>query len=152
MSAAEVTDHIVKALEEERYDLIVANYANTDMVGHSGNLEATKIAVETVDACLGRLLAALEKKNGSMLITADHGNAECMRDEHTHQPHTAHTLNLVPAIIAGPRWNQSNVSLPSGKLADVAPTILQLLGLKQPKSMTGHSLLEQSAMGAAQHA
>lgn len=144
MSAAEITDNIVKALAEERYDLIVVNYANTDMVGHSGDLAATKIAVETVDACLGRLLAALDAKNGSMLVTADHGNAECMRDEHTQQAHTAHTLNLVPAVIAGPHWNKSNVSLPSGRLADIAPTILQLLGLKQPMSMTGHSLLEHA--------
>ena len=153
MSAREVTDNIVTSLEQDKYDLIIVNYANTDMVGHSGDLIATAKAVETVDACLGRLLAALEKCNGAMLITADHGNAECMLDEENHQPHTAHTLNLVPALIVGPAFRGRNWTLPSGRLSDVAPTILQLLGIAQPRVMTGQSLLRDavpiSTSGAA---
>jgi 2,3-bisphosphoglycerate-independent phosphoglycerate mutase len=152
MSAAEVTDAIVDAIGRDAFDLIIVNYANTDMVGHSGDLAATAKAVEAVDVCLGRLLAALEAKNGTMLITADHGNAECMLDEENHQPHTQHTLNLVPAVIAGPQWKGRNWTLPEGRLADIAPTILQLLGIRQPVAMTGQSLLRNAVTGAAANA
>ena len=152
MSAAEVTDAIVDALSRNAYDLIIVNYANTDMVGHSGDLVATAKAVEAVDACLGRLMAALDACGGSMLITADHGNAECMLDEENHQPHTQHTLNLVPAVIAGPAWKGRNWTLPEGKLADVAPTILQLLGITQPVAMTGQSLLRNTVAEKMNHA
>src|SRR5690606_28676812 len=115
------------------FDFIVVNYANTDMVGHTGNLEAAIKAVEAVDRCLGRLEAAVRKAGGVLLITADHGNAEQMRDHETGQPHTAHTLNLVPLVMVG----GGAAALRSGRLADVAPTLLAIMGLPQPPEMTG---------------
>ena len=138
MSAYEVTDKLVAAIEADKFDLVVVNFANTDMVGHSGNLAAAIKAVEAVDRCLGRLRAAVEAKGGAMLITADHGNAETMEDPITHEPHTAHTLNRVPVVVlgAGPR------RVVDGRLADVAPTLLELMGLPKPAAMTGHSLLK----------
>jgi 2,3-bisphosphoglycerate-independent phosphoglycerate mutase len=143
MSAFEVTDKLVAAIESDKFDLIVVNFANSDMVGHSGILEAAEKAVLAVDKCLGRLREAVEKKNGVLLITADHGNAEQMIDPETGQPHTAHTLNRVPFVLVnGPA---SNKKLSDGQLADVAPTILELMGLEQPKEMTGHSLLRETA-------
>lgn len=144
MSAPEVTDKLVAAIESDRFDLLVVNYANTDMVGHSGDLNAAKAAVEAVDACLGRLEDALNKAGGAMLITADHGNAEQMFDETTHQAHTAHTLNLVPSVLVGPAYagKASSMDLGRGVLADVAPTILALMGIAQPKEMDGQALLE----------
>jgi len=139
MSAPEVTDRLVEAIGSEKYDLIIANYANGDMVGHSGILEAAVKAVETVDACLGRVEAAVVKAGGVLLVTADHGNCEMMRDPETGQPHTAHTLNPVPLILVnGPAWAHG---LRGGRLADIAPTLLRLLGLRQPKEMTGRSLI-----------
>jgi 2,3-bisphosphoglycerate-independent phosphoglycerate mutase len=137
MSAYEVTDKLVAAIEADSFDLIVVNFANTDMVGHSGNLEAAIKAVEAVDRCLGRLRAAVEAKGGAILITADHGNAEMMTDPVTGEPHTAHTLNRVPVIVVGAAGRK----VIDGKLADVAPTLLELMGLPKPASMTGHSLL-----------
>jgi 2,3-bisphosphoglycerate-independent phosphoglycerate mutase len=149
MSAPEVTDKLVAAIGSGKYDLVVVNYANGDMVGHTGILAAAIKAAETVDASLGRLKAAVEKAGGNLLVTADHGNAELMRDQVTGEPYTAHTIGKVRVILAvGP----ANVaSLKDGRLADVAPTMLSLLGLPQPAEMTGHSLLlKADATQAAQ--
>ncbi len=153
MSAPEVTDKLVEAIGSGKFDLIVVNYANTDMVGHSGVLAAAVKAVEAVDACLGRLMAAVSKAGGVMLVTADHGNAEQMFDEKSHQKHTQHTLNRVPALL----FNAPAAvhSLTDGKLADVAPTLLALMGVPQPAEMTGKSLLSEAsrpAILAAPHA
>jgi len=138
MSAVEVTDKVVEAIRGEKFDLIVLNYANTDMVGHTGDLAAATAAVETVDTCLGRLSAALEQVGGALVITADHGNAEMMRDPETGEPHTAHTLNPVPFIVV----NAAAVRrVEKGRLCDIAPTLLDLLGLKVPPEMTGRSLI-----------
>ena len=144
MSAFEITDKLVEAIEAERFDVIVVNYANTDMVGHTGDINAAVKAVQTVDTCLGRVIAATLAKNGALLVTADHGNAEMMFDHDTHQAHTAHTLNLVPVIIISGELKGKKITLPEGKLGDVAPTLLQLLHLPQPVEMTGKSLLHMS--------
>ncbi|WP_448189431.1 2,3-bisphosphoglycerate-independent phosphoglycerate mutase [Azospirillum sp. sgz301742] len=142
MSAPEVTDKVVAAVDSGKYDLIVINYANPDMVGHSGILGAAIKAVEAVDVCLGRLEAAVRRAGGAMLVTADHGNAELMTDPETHGPHTAHTLDKVPLVlINGP----TGVRLHSGRLADVAPTLLDLMGLPKPAEMTGSTLIERAA-------
>ena len=141
MSAPEVTDKLVAAIEAETFDLIVVNYANTDMVGHSGNIAAAVKAVEAVDTCVGRVVASTLAKSGALLITADHGNAEQMYDDDTNQPHTAHTLNLVPAIIISNELKDKKIPIREGRLGDVAPTILQLMQLPQPVAMTGKSLL-----------
>ena len=140
MSAAEVTDKLVAAIASNTFDFILVNYANTDMVGHTGDFAAAVKAVETVDACLGRVAAALAKVGGVMIITADHGNAEMMSDPATRQAHTAHTTNLVPIMLINGPADILRLA-PDGKLADVAPTILDLMGLPQPVEMTGHSLL-----------
>ena len=140
MSAFEVTDKLVAAIESNKFDFILVNYANTDMVGHTGNFDAAVTAVEAVDACLGRVEAALAKVGGVMIITADHGNAEMMSDPATGQAHTAHTTNRVPIVLVDGPADITRIA-PSGKLADVAPTILDLMGLPQPREMTGHSLL-----------
>lgn len=137
MSSAEVTDQFVAAIEKG-YDLIVTNYANPDMVGHTGDLAAAMAACEAVDTGLGRVLAALEAAGGAMIVTADHGNCETMIDPETGGPHTAHTLNPVPVILIG---GPSGVSLRDGRLADLAPTLLALMGLEQPSEMTGESLM-----------
>jgi 2,3-bisphosphoglycerate-independent phosphoglycerate mutase len=139
MSAPEVTDKVVAAIRSGRFDVMVLNYANTDMVGHTGKLDAAMKAVETVDACLGRLAEAVEKAGGTLVITADHGNAEMMRDPETGEPHTAHTLNPVPFVVVNPPGAVARVE--NGRLADVAPTLLDLLGLPKPAAMTGHSLI-----------
>ncbi|PCI48911.1 MAG: phosphoglycerate mutase (2,3-diphosphoglycerate-independent) [Alphaproteobacteria bacterium] len=149
MSAAEVTDNLVKAITSRKYDLIIVNYANPDMVGHTGIMAAAKIAVETVDKCLGRLEEALKETGGCMLVTADHGNIELMKDQKTGQPHTAHTTNLVPFILVN---GASNHRLENGCLADVAPTILALMDLEQPDAMTGHSLLKVATDTGKDHA
>ncbi|HYM30254.1 MAG TPA: 2,3-bisphosphoglycerate-independent phosphoglycerate mutase [Candidatus Cybelea sp.] len=145
MSAFAVTDRLVAEIESGRQDFIVVNYANTDMVGHTGDLKAAIRAVEAVDTCLGRLSDAVVKAGGALLITADHGNAEMMRDPKTGQPHTAHTTNPVPAILinAGGERRNHPVTLHDGRLADVAPTLLQVLGLPQPHEMTGRSLIDE---------
>lgn len=147
MSAPEVTDAIVDAIEKETFDVIIVNYANTDMVGHSGSLEAAAKAVEAVDACLGRVVSAVEGKGGAMIITADHGNAELMHDHDSGQPHTAHTLNLVPFVLVGPRFRGQHPALAHGKLADIAPSLLSLLGIEKPAAMTGESLIPASLQG-----
>ena len=138
MSAGEVTDQFVKAIEAG-YDLIVTNYANPDMVGHTGDLNAAIKACEAVDQGLGRVLAALENAGGAMIVTADHGNCETMIDPETGGPHTAHTINLVPAVLVG---GDANITLrDGGRLADLAPTLLDLMQLDKPTEMTGESLL-----------
>ncbi len=137
MSAPEVTDRFVAAIEAG-YDLIVTNYANPDMVGHTGDLQAAIKACEAVDQGLGRVLAALEKAGGALVLTADHGNCETMIDPVTGGPHTAHTTNPVPvAVVGGPK----GVTLRNGRLADLAPTILDLMGLPKPPEMTGETLI-----------
>lgn len=138
MSAPEVTDRIVDAIENQRFDVIVVNYANGDMVGHSGVFDAAVKAVECLDLCVGRIVDALEKVGGEALITADHGNVEKMSDEETHQAHTAHTTEPVPFIYVGKRDFKVRHG---GVLADVAPTMLMLMGLEKPKEMTGTSIL-----------
>lgn len=140
MSAPEVTDRIVDAILNQRYDVIIANYANGDMVGHTGVFEAAVKAVECLDSCIGRIVEALDKVGGEALITADHGNVEQMEDEATGQAHTAHTCEPVPFIYVGRR---ANVRVrEGGVLADVAPTMLELLGLPVPAEMTGRSIVE----------
>jgi 2,3-bisphosphoglycerate-independent phosphoglycerate mutase len=137
MSAFEVTDRLVAAIGSGAYDAIVCNYANGDMVGHTGNLDAATRAVEVLDTCVGRVVAAARAAGGEALITADHGNAEKMRDEATGQPHTAHTLYLVPFVYVGRKATMAS----GGALQDVAPTLLAMLGLPQPPEMTGRSML-----------
>lgn len=139
MSAPEVTDRIVDAIENQRYDVIIVNYANGDMVGHTGVFSAAVAAVECLDACVGRIVAALEKVGGEALITADHGNVEQMEDESTGQAHTAHTCEPVPFIYVGKRPATIRAG---GVLADVAPTLLTLMGLPVPAEMTGTSIVE----------
>ena len=138
MSADEVTDKLVAAIAGGAYDFIVCNYANGDMVGHTGDFAAAVQAVETVDECLGRVCEALRRRGGQALITADHGNAERMLDTSTNQPHTAHTSSLVPLVYAGP---QRAHFVAEGALSDVAPTVLALMGIEAPPSMTGRSLV-----------
>ncbi len=137
MSAEEVSDQFVKAIESG-FDLIVVNFANPDMVGHTGSLPAAILACEAVDRGLGRALAALEKAGGAMIVTADHGNCDVMVDPVTGGPHTAHTTNPVPVILVG---GPAGASLRQGRLADLAPTLLELMGLPLPPEMTGQSLI-----------
>jgi 2,3-bisphosphoglycerate-independent phosphoglycerate mutase len=142
MSAYEVTDKLVGAIASRKYDLIICNYANPDMVGHTGDMKAAIAAVEAVDNCLGRLRAAVEKAGGLLIVTADHGNVEQMRDPSTGAPHTAHTLLDVPIIVVNAQARGRPVSLRNGRLADVAPTLLDLVGIEKPSQMTGESLLQ----------
>ena len=139
MSAILVTDYFVEAIESGKYDVIICNYANPDMIGHTGNEIAAEKAVAIIDVCLNRVLTALKKVNGEAIITADHGNIEVMQDEKTGQPHTAHTTNLVPFIYVGRAVK--NIAK-TGTLDDVAPTLLYLLGLKKPVEMTGNVLVD----------
>ncbi len=138
MSAYELTDRLKEAIQSKKYTLIIVNYANTDMVGHTGDFEATRKAVETVDSCLGEIKAAVEQSGACLLITADHGNAEVMYDYTLHSPHTAHTINPVPLVM----FNGPRGSLRPGRLCDIAPTILKILDFPKPSLMTGTSLLE----------
>ena len=138
MSAREVTDKLVAAIQSKKYDAIVCNYANGDMVGHTGDLAAATRAIEVLDECIGRAVEAMQAIGGEVLITADHGNAETMLDTASHQPHTAHTLNLVPLLYIGRRAKVAD----GGALQDVAPTLLRIMGLPQPAEMTGKPLLE----------
>ena len=137
MSALEVADHLVKAIHSNTYDMIICNFANADMVGHSGNYDAAIKAVETLDNCLGRVWSALKQVGGEMIVTADHGNAELMMDEKTGQPHTAHTSNPVPLIYAGRKAS----CVEQGTLADIAPTLLSLMDLPIPDEMGQHLLI-----------
>jgi 2,3-bisphosphoglycerate-independent phosphoglycerate mutase len=139
MNASKVTDELVRVLHENKYDLIICNFANADMVGHTGVFKAAIRAVETLDECLGRIETALIETGGQMLITADHGNVERMRDHGSGQAHTAHTSEPVPLVYIGP---QSVKLIANGTLSDIAPTLLTLMGLEKPSEMTGNSLAQ----------
>jgi 2,3-bisphosphoglycerate-independent phosphoglycerate mutase len=139
MSAAGIADAVVKATEDGAFDVVIVNFANADMVGHSGKIEPTVKAVETVDACLARIESAIRAKGGAMLITADHGNAEMMIDPVTGGPHTAHTTNPVPFIVIAEDAKQYTLK-PNGSLRDISPTMLGMLGIDEPKEMTGSDL------------
>jgi len=139
MSAAGIADAVIKAIEDKTFDVLIVNFANADMVGHSGQIPATIKAVETVDACLGRIESALKRAGGAMIITADHGNAEMMIDPATGGPHTAHTTNPVPLILVSE--DAARFSLrPDGSLQDISPTVLGMMGIPQPAEMKGHDL------------
>jgi 2,3-bisphosphoglycerate-independent phosphoglycerate mutase len=142
MSAPELTAKAVAQIDSGAFDLIILNFANPDMVGHTGILPAAITAVETVDRGLGEIAAAVARAGGALLVTADHGNCELMRDAATHEPHTAHTLNPVPVVLMG---GPPGATLADGRLADIAPTLLALMGLPQPPEMTGLSLLRSAA-------
>ena len=139
MSAPEVTDRVVREIESGRFDVVVLNFANPDMVGHTGVLEAAIRACATVDRCLGQVLAAIRRQGGAALVLADHGNAEIMVDPETGEPHTAHTTSPVPCILVDERYRGAR--LRDGILADAAPTLLHMLGLEPPPAMTGRSLI-----------
>lgn len=137
MSAIEVKEEVLKRLNMDKYDLIILNFANPDMVGHTGKLEAAIKAVETVDACLGEIVDLLLEKGGKAIVTADHGNAEMMIDEKDNSPVTSHTTNKVPLILVG----EEGVKLREGILAYIAPTLLDIMGVEKPKEMTGETLI-----------
>ena len=140
MSAYTVTEKVVEAINADKYDTIILNYANPDMVGHTGSLPAAIKAVETIDECVQKVVDAILEHDGRLIITADHGNCEQMIDYKTGEPHTAHTTNPVPLILV---TKDENLKVKSGKLADLAPTMLELLGIEKPKEMTGESILEK---------
>ena len=139
MSALEVKDEVLNRLNMDKYDLIILNFANLDMVGHTGVVDAAVKAVETVDGCVGEIVDLLLEKDGKAIITADHGNAEMLIDEEDNSPITAHTTNEVPLILIG----EGDVKLREGILADLAPTLLDMMELEKPKEMTGKSLIER---------
>lgn len=139
MSALIVTDKLIEALLTQKYDVVICNYANPDMVGHTGKFEAAVKAIEVVDSCLGRIIEVLQKLGGEMIIVADHGNAEQMIDHVTKQPHTAHTTSPVPFIYIG---REATLTKNEGKLIDVAPTLLYLMGIEPPQDMTGESMVK----------
>ena len=141
MSAYEVTDELIKRLDEDKYDMVILNYANPDMVGHTGIVDAAVKAVETVDTCLGKVVDKVLEKNGTLFITADHGNAETMIDEKTGTPFTAHTTKPVPFAWVANDINGRNLN--TGKLADIAPTMLSVMGIEVPNEMTGESLIRE---------
>jgi 2,3-bisphosphoglycerate-independent phosphoglycerate mutase len=137
MSSSELTDKLIDALESEKYDVVICNFANPDMVGHTGNYEATIKAIEALDICIERVLKMVHKVSGEIVITADHGNAELMRNPETNQPHTAHTTNPVPLIYVG----RDATLEETGALSDIAPSMLALMGLSQPEEMSGRSII-----------
>ena len=137
MSALEVTEKVLEAINSKKYDAIILNYANPDMVGHTGNIEACIKALETLDGCVARVIEAIENNGDYLIVTADHGNCEQMIDYETGEPHTAHTTNPVPLALVG-----KDVKLKEGRLADLAPTMLDLMGFEKPQEMTGESLIE----------
>jgi 2,3-bisphosphoglycerate-independent phosphoglycerate mutase len=139
MSAAGIADAVVKAAGDGAFDVVIVNFANADMVGHSGKIEPTVKAVEVVDSCLEKIEKAVRQKGGALLITADHGNAEMMIDPVSGGPHTAHTTNPVPFIVIADKAEQFSLR-PDGSLRDISPTLLGMLGLRQPKEMTGYDL------------
>lgn len=139
MSAPEITTQLVQVIENQTYDVIICNFANADMVGHSGNFEATVKAIEAIDRCLGLIINALASVGGEAIITADHGNAEQMFDENTQQPHTAHTSDPIPFLYIG---RKAEIVTKNGKLSDIAPTILYLMNISQPAEMTGKSIVK----------
>ena len=140
MNAPELTEKLVEAINSGKYEVIICNYANPDMVGHTGNFKATVQAIEALDACLAKVIDAIEQQGGSMLITADHGNAEKMMNPDTGQAHTAHTSNVVPLLYIG---NLDVKLADKGALSDLAPTMLDIMSIEQPPEMMGHSLLER---------
>ncbi len=140
MSAIRLTKELLEKVDEGIYDLIIVNYANPDMVGHTGNLDAVVKALEIIDECIGRVINKILAKGGSAIITSDHGNSEYMVDEQNGTPVTCHTANPVPLILIGAGDVKLNRC---GRLADIAPTLLQLLGLEKPEEMTGNSLIQK---------
>lgn len=138
MSALEVTENVLNAIHSRKYDSIILNFANPDMVGHTGNIDAVIKALETLDGCVEKIVEAIEQEGGYLLITADHGNCEQMIDYKTGEPHTAHTTNPVPLVLVG-----KDAKLKEGRLADLAPTMLDLIGIEKPAEMTGESLIEE---------
>jgi len=141
MSAWQVSDKVVEKIREAKHDLIVLNYANADMVGHTGQMQACVMAIEAVDGCMDQVVQAVLDQGGIALITADHGNAEEMLDYQTGGPQTAHSANLVPVILVG--RGTEKLRLRNGALKDIAPTILELMGLAKPAEMEGKSLIER---------
>ena len=137
MSAPEVTEKVLEAINSKKYDAIILNYANPDMVGHTGNLDAAIKAIEEIDKDVGKVVEAIRANEGVLLITADHGNSEQMVDYTTGEPQTSHTTNPVPLILVG----METAKLKSGKLADLAPTMLDIMGLEKPAEMTGESII-----------
>ena len=148
MSAFEVTDELVQAILSKKYDAIICNYANPDMVGHTGDLQAAIKAIEAVDTCIGRAVKAMQQIGGEVIITADHGNAELMYDVVNQQPHTQHTTNVVPMLYVGRPAQLAK----TGSLSDLAPTLLKMMGVPQPVEMTGHALIEFAAVPRAVNA
>ncbi len=148
MSAFEVTDMLVEAIQSRKYHAIICNYANADMVGHTGDFQAAVKAIEALDVCVGRVVEAMRQAGGEVIITADHGNAEAMEDHANHQPHTQHTTNRVPFIYVGRPGKLKD----AGALSDIAPTLLHLMGVPQPVEMTGHPLVEFTDMPVAANA
>jgi 2,3-bisphosphoglycerate-independent phosphoglycerate mutase len=142
MSAYEVTDKLLDALENDKYDVVIVNYANPDMVGHTGMMDAAKKAVQVVDECFGKIAAKVLEKSGALLVTADHGNVDLMQDPKTGEPFTAHTTNQVPFILISDELKDSELNDKDGKLADIAPTMLQILKIEKPEEMTGVSLIK----------
>jgi 2,3-bisphosphoglycerate-independent phosphoglycerate mutase len=140
MSAYGVTEEMLRRIESDRYDLFILNYANGDMVGHTGKLDAAIKAVEVVDECVGRVIDAVLAKGGAAIVTADHGNCEQMIDPATGGPHTSHTTYDVDLIVVDDRYKGAKLR-EGGRLADIAPTLLELGGIEQPAEMTGESLL-----------
>ena len=141
MSAYELTDKLLSKIDEDRYDLIVVNYANPDMVGHTGVIKAAVKAVEAVDTCVGKVVDKILSKGGKAIITADHGNAEYMWDANTESTVTAHSTNPVPFMVVGEELKDAKLK-EDGRLSDIAPTILDMMNLEQPEQMTGHSLIK----------
>lgn len=141
MSAAKVTSELITAIESDKYDVIICNFANPDMVGHTGNFDATVQAIEFLDSCIAKVVTAIQKAGGEVIITADHGNAERMENKETGQAHTAHTSNVVPCIYIG----RPAKMLETGALSDICPTMITMLGLEKPTEMNGHSLIELEA-------
>ena len=139
MSAPEVTENVVKAINSRKYDVIILNFANPDMLGHTGNIDASVKALEVLDGCVKQVVDAIIANEGTVLITADHGNTEQMVDYKTGEPHTAHTTNPVPLVVVG----RDNIKLKEGRLADLVPTMLDLMNLEKPEEMTGESLIEK---------
>ena len=143
MSIEKVTYHLLKAVESMKYDFIVVNFANPDMVGHTGNFNAAVKACEAVDKSLGDIISNVKKTNANILVVADHGNCEEMINFKTGQAHTAHTLNLVPIILI---TKDQNLKIVNGNLSDVAPTLLDLMKISKPNEMTGRSLIKNKSL------
>jgi len=139
MSAAGIAEAVIKAVNDSAFDVVIVNFANADMVGHSGKIPPTVLAVETVDGCLGGIYDAVRRRGGAMLITADHGNAEMMIDPATGGPHTAHTTNPVPFVVVSEDAQRFSLRT-GGSLQDISPTVLGMLAFPQPLEMTGHDL------------